>query len=974
MAQWFSDSVVPAEAVQSWQEEVAVSKRVSKSSRDRRPSSCSNEESCASPTRKKKQTTFADSVPGATDSEPSDVSPAQKGSQGDTKPRSSIAVPLDDVLRMHLQSVSKTQRPEGLHGFKYFFFCLSACTAVSGLAMTLWSSMGWGERGIEFLINRAHLVSPCAATSGTLLLFLYLLDCFSPPHLADRYLALFKDDYCVARFVFVIAFSAFLAAIFLSAKRYPSIPLVMTVFLSPVFIAVIRSLSRPKDPHTWVDSLDRLNHVQAQDQLTLMELLIGHERDTRYFYGAASSALGLSSVACLVAWIAWALRQEGLYVPKYGEESLSTINAEALYICWAAPLITSLSHLMFGAIVFFRFTISKHYDATSELKNELVIRLRTKQYVVADGRVEKSDSDASHASCEREQLVARKEQYIRQLSLLVKIVGCALIFMLGVFYVASELVAADSHIAQMVQGFLGAFFLAFMCIVLSSLRRLYFAMKDWLKVLPLWRMGLKLLKWDWTKAVVVCIIMPLIPVVFLLSALNQKVRCSRKIYQKIQPVEQGDPVSPKLERASSELSAYSWIGGFSVAGAPEDHILTIRVRKHLMMVATWDWLEITKKVYIVGGCFVLYTITPRLLNVFLSWLGSMMQELPFWLIIIFVFFIGLVCFLLPPVPGVSVYLFAGVVTAQTCPYDFWTGVLICITLCWVLKMTACAVQQKLIGEKLGDSVWVRQQVGVHKPVIRAIEAVLREPGWTMGKVAILCGGPDWPTSVGAGLLRLSVLQMEIGTVPIVLFVAPCTMCGSFYIRRDESELWNRLANLMIMFTMFLNMILWIGAAWAVQEQLDRHHAEFTRPLEQHLELDWRDFCEYEIHRRCHVVDEDVPRMVRLAYLSGAVAIVFVGQVFYWRSSACFGSFKVTDDIYELQWLGPQALCKMPGLIGLVIASVSLLGLAAFRRWCLAKQMTPSVEVHRELRALEASWKKKRLEEVHVRHRSEELAQ
>lgn len=44
--------------------------------------------------------------------------------------------------------------------------------------------------------------------------------------------------------------------------------------------------------------------------------------------------------------------------------------------------------------------------------------------------------------------------------------------------------------------------------------------------------------------------------------------------------------------------------------------------------------------------------------------------------------------------------------------------MICVSLCFVLKLTACAVQQKLIGERLGDNQWVRQTVGVHKPFIR----------------------------------------------------------------------------------------------------------------------------------------------------------------------------------------------------------------------------------------------------------------
>lgn len=59
--------------------------------------------------------------------------------------------------------------------------------------------------------------------------------------------------------------------------------------------------------------------------------------------------------------------------------------------------------------------------------------------------------------------------------------------------------------------------------------------------------------------------------------------------------------------------------------------------------------------------------------------------------------------------------------------------------------------------------------------MRAIEQVLRRPGMSFGKCMILCGGPagclrrllclsaeDWPTSVLAGILRLSLVQCTIG--------------------------------------------------------------------------------------------------------------------------------------------------------------------------------------------------------------------
>eukprot|EP01048_Picozoa_sp_COSAG05_P029920 COSAG05_NODE_10106_length_582_cov_25.541850_1_plen_67_part_10 len=67
-------------------------------------------------------------------------------------------------------------------------------------------------------------------------------------------------------------------------------------------------------------------------------------------------------------------------------------------------------------------------------------------------------------------------------------------------------------------------------------------------------------------------------------------------------------------------------------------------------------------------------------------------------------------------------------------------------------MLAITMQQKIIGGGLGTKVGVRSAVGVNSTAVRAIKLVLSDPKClTLGKVAILVGGPDWPTSVLTGI-------------------------------------------------------------------------------------------------------------------------------------------------------------------------------------------------------------------------------
>merc|ERR1712238_401192 len=125
---------------------------------------------------------------------------------------------------------------------------------------------------------------------------------------------------------------------------------------------------------------------------------------------------------------------------------------------------------------------------------------------------------------------------------------------------------------------------------------------------------------------------------------------------------------------------------------------------------------------------------------------------------------------------------------------------------------------------------IRQTVGVHKVAIRCLEAEMRCPGYTFGKISILCGGPDWPTSVLAGMLNLSLLECEIGTIPIILFIAPCSLSGSLYIKKGTNDEWDRLANMMLFTSVTINLVLWAVAAWAIQQRLERDYEKVTRPL------------------------------------------------------------------------------------------------------------------------------------------------
>ena len=98
---------------------------------------------------------------------------------------------------------------------------------------------------------------------------------------------------------------------------------------------------------------------------------------------------------------------------------------------------------------------------------------------------------------------------------------------------------------------------------------------------------------------------------------------------------------------------------------------------------------------------------------------------------------------------------------------------------------------------LGRRVSVRVLVGVNSLSIRAVGRILSAPGLSLRKVLILCGGPDWPTSVLTGILGLDVRQMLAGTAPVYVLILPTCAAGAMELKKSESSLYASLAGVIL---------------------------------------------------------------------------------------------------------------------------------------------------------------------------------
>ena len=195
-----------------------------------------------------------------------------------------------------------------------------------------------------------------------------------------------------------------------------------------------------------------------------------------------------------------------------------------------------------------------------------------------------------------------------------------------------------------------------------------------------------------------------------------------------------------------------------------------------------------------------------LIYIFFAWLISKLSLLPSPAVAVIFALIGVCMFMIPVVPGPAVYLASGCLltpilekewggvssigascnvtaleteTESEATYHFWVAALCACLMSYALKMVAHVAEQKLIGEPFRKSVKVRSMVGVNSRTMKAANYILKSKGINMGKVMLLCFGPDWPTSVLAGLLGANCWQCVLALSPMLLCTTPATLMGAF---------------------------------------------------------------------------------------------------------------------------------------------------------------------------------------------------
>mmetsp|Transcript_72591 Transcript_72591/g.206731 ORF Transcript_72591/g.206731 Transcript_72591/m.206731 type:complete len:641 (+) Transcript_72591:120-2042(+) len=369
--------------------------------------------------------------------------------------------------------------------------------------------------------------------------------------------------------------------------------------------------------------------------------------------------------------------------------------------------------------------------------------------------------------------------------------------------------------------------------------------------------------------------------------------------------------------------------------------LTLEARRYLRTVTSWDWTRVlTFGCYCGLGYLCMAVLVGRMTNVLLSVLIEQFETLS-WLESSGMFIVvGVGMFLCPVIPGVPVYLTGGILLTAKCKDEMGEAgaMAYAILVCLVLKLCASVIQQKGIGENMAGSLTVRRTVGVNSTLVRAMRVILQEPGLTVSKVTVLSAGPDWPTSVVCGVLRLPIGPIILGTIPVLMLIIPTVLAGGFMYLAGSPEATKTQSTLQTMFTAIslLVMVLCSGVMVAcVNDALSSRRDEIAAiPIDKEVEA---ADAKNEHHRKLSTEAIRWPRVPttwRVVLVLALMCLSLATYAIAYDAGACFKDFVLGDPKHtvELRLDGNVVnIVKPTGQLALSIFAAGMLLLLLFKK-------------------------------------------
>jgi hypothetical protein len=368
------------------------------------------------------------------------------------------------------------------------------------------------------------------------------------------------------------------------------------------------------------------------------------------------------------------------------------------------------------------------------------------------------------------------------------------------------------------------------------------------------------------------------------------------------------------------------------------HSFTKRTQKQIQAIKRWDRTNVLLCAIILGIAFMcLNVLMAKFTVLFLAWIIAVCKTLPLYAVIGILVGVGITLFLLPPVPGAPIYVTAGIVIPAVAKDQL--GISLCIIFALVLslfnKLFAHTLQQCVIGTFLGGKLYVRQTCQVNSLMIKAFQLILAKPGLSIAKVSILIGGPDWPTSVLCGILKVPYIQTLIGTAPAIMLITPCVLTGSFYYLSGEEpeENWDTAAAIMATIAAMVQCGSLVVASYFVEKTI-RENTEKIAKIPDDEEVKAADLAAAARRLVWTTVTKwpVLPKWTKYVVAGNLIIMLLQCYMVQFFPASCFRNFQLTDKIKDLPGGNAANMTRPAGYLVLVLFGLSCILLQIFYNW------------------------------------------
>uniref|UniRef100_A0A6T8PNN1 Uncharacterized protein n=1 Tax=Hemiselmis andersenii TaxID=464988 RepID=A0A6T8PNN1_HEMAN len=489
---------------------------------------------------------------------------------------------------------------------------------------------------------------------------------------------------------------------------------------------------------------------------------------------------------------------------------------------------------------------------------------------------------------------------------LVRIFVLFLLVLIMIMYVASSIAGASMQLTNVVVAFSMLGIILLCAAFVGSIG--WGNVKGSVSALPIVQKFFKLRQSDWIKAMFIVVFSPILPFVLIISMINQ------------------------LTRKCLDITK-------TLTSEDQHLVVTLFFHNALENMKQWRWSSVLRKATLLGFVyFVIVVGIGKITQLFLAWLNIVLSEsgLSIWSISAIVFGVGIILFLIPAVPGVPIYLCCGVtLVAAGEPHfgGFAVAVAWATVVGFVCKLAGCTVQQKIIGEGMGRSVYVRSACYVNSDPIKAFRLVCSDKGWMSFQLCVLLvGGPDWPVSVMAGILRQPILKMLLGTTPILIPIATTVVAGGCLLKANEGSYWGTLAGAFSTASAMMFSAASIGFAVVLERVTTNRKADLDAIPDDPKVAKLDRIQEKKQQIMDEVTDwRVVPFLFKLILVMSVVFMWCATMVFALSGDEAFEEVNLTTD-YRLPPLNGEMsnLIKRPlGLLGCGLEAVALVLFFAF---------------------------------------------